>query len=113
MTPDGSRIAVAGSGTISIYDPGTGYRKTLAVSGHRIDFFPDGIHLLIGEGTKEDVASPYIDCRSRIWNTETDKAEITFEGFKVPVDSIALSATGKYVACGGRSGQLVLWERQS
>jgi WD40 repeat protein len=110
FSADGDSIAVTG-GPTHIYRISTQQPKRLSCAGQRVRFLPSD-NVVTGEGSKEEYAAPYENCRSRIWDINSDQLNLSFEGFKVPVDSLSVSQDGNFIACGGHNGQLVLWKRQ-
>ena len=102
LSPDGTRIAAAGSrGAIQIYETaGLKFFKefeTGAVTS--LDFAADGKGLLTS-GPGNDVV---------LWDLETEKAARTFTGHTVDVRAVACSADGSRVASTDSAGTLKIW----
>ena len=102
-SPDGTRLAVAGSVGIWLYDTTT-HQEVALFTGHTgsvlsIAFSPDG-KFLAGGGRDDTV---------RLWNIETDEIT-TLTGYRGWVYSVAFSPDGRTLASGSWDDTVVLWE---
>ena len=100
-SPDGTRLAVAGSVGIWIYDTTT-HREVALFTGHTgsvlsIAFSPDGKFL--AGGCRDDTV--------RLWNIETDEIT-TLTGYRGWVYSVAFSPDGRTLASGSWDDTVVL-----
>ncbi len=109
-SPDGTRLAVAGSAGILLYDTAT-YQEVALLTGHTghvtsIAFSPGGS--TIAGGSWDDTV--------RLWNVRTGALIRTFIGetasFNNPlaVTSVAFSPDGSTIAIGGQDRNVRLWE---
>ena len=103
-TPDGTRLAVAGSIGIWIYDVETGKALDLLV-GHTdvvnsVAFSPDGKHIVSGSG----------DNTLRLWNANTGDPIRTFTGHADAVNSVAFSPDRKHIVSGSEDRTVRLWD---
>ncbi len=103
-SPDGKRLAVAGSIGIWIYDAQTGEEINL-ITGYTSDvksvtFSPDGY----------TIASGSWDATVRLWDVRTGTPLLTMEGHTARVTSVVFSPDGKTLASGSFDGTVLLWE---
>ena len=112
FSPDGTRLAVASSIGIWIYDVRPGKEKELdLIIGHTgevtaLAFSPDGA----------TIASANWDGTLYLWNAVTGEQLFTLEGHKGGVRSIAFSPDGKTVASGSwdtKEPVVRLWDTQT
>ena len=102
-SPDGTRLAGAGSIGVWIYDARTGEELNL-LTGHTssvdsVSFSPDG--KTIATGSWDDTV--------RLWDTETGENIRTLTGHTSGVNSVSFSPNGKIIATGSRDGTVRLW----
>lgn len=102
FSPDGSRLAVASSIGIWIYDINTGSEAAF-LNGHTehvtsVSFSPDG----------KTLVSASSDWTIRIWDVNNKKHLRTLEEHSGPVNSVTYSPDGKTLASGGNDG-IRLW----
>ncbi|MDE0636983.1 MAG: hypothetical protein OXI43_14190, partial [Candidatus Poribacteria bacterium] len=93
-SPDGSKLAVASSIGVWIYDTQSG--EELVYTGHTeyaisITFSPDGKMLASGNG----------DSTLRLWDVATGEEKRTLRGHTGNAFSVAFSPDGKTIASGG------------
>ena len=103
-SPDGTRLAMASSVEIWIYDAHTGEELTL-LAGHEgwvlsVSFSPDGSTLASGSW----------DGTVRLWDVTTGEHLRTLTGHTGFVSSVFFSPDGSTVASGSRDGTVLLWE---
>ena len=106
-SPDGTRLAMASSIGIWIYDAHTGEELAL-LTGHTEDvsgvlFSPDGSTL----------ASWSLDYTVRLWDVNTGEHLHTLTGHGLIVTSVSFSPDGSTLASGSRNGMVLLWEYNS
>ena len=103
-SPDGTRLAMASSIEIWIYDAHTGEELAL-LAGHvgwvlSVSFSPDGATLASGSG----------DHTARLWAANTGEPLRTLTGHMEWVTGVSFSPDGSTVASGSREGTVLLWE---
>ena len=107
-SPDGTRLAVASSIGIWLYDTAT-HQEVALLTGHTDDvisvaFSPDG----------STVASGSRDETVRLWDAVTGQEKATLTGHAgitgAGVNSVAFSPDGSTVASGSRDGTVRLWD---
>ena len=103
-SPDGTRLAMASSIEIWIYDAHTGEELTL-LTGHvgwvlSVSFSPNGAILASGSG----------DHTVRLWDANTGEHLRTLTGHTGWVSSVSFSPDGSTLASGSRDGTVLLWE---
>ena len=96
-SPDGTRLAVASSIGIWLYDTGT-YQEVALLTGHTnrvysVAFSPDGNTLASGGGS-QDMTS------LRLWDVTTGQSTATLTGHEWVVYSVAFSPDGNTLASG-------------
>ena len=106
-SPDGTRLAVAGSIWIWIYDAQTSEELNL-LTGHTdyvnsVSFSPDGNTLASGSG----------DRTIRLWDVETGDPIRTLTGHTHSVRSVSFSPDGNTLASGSWDGTLRLWNAET
>ncbi len=102
-SPDGTRLAVAGSIGIWLYDT-VSYQEASLFAGHTsvvsVAFSPDGGNL----------AGGYEDASVRLWDADTGKHQETLMGHNGGVSSVVFSPDGRTLASGSGDGTVLLWE---
>ncbi|MCY3743657.1 MAG: trypsin-like peptidase domain-containing protein [Candidatus Poribacteria bacterium] len=103
-SPEGSRLAVAGSIGVWIYDARTGKELAL-LTGHTgtvfsVSLSPDGSTL----------ASGAQDSTIRLWDVSTGRHLQTLTGHTDFVNSVSFSPDGNTIASGGRDKIIRLWD---
>ena len=106
-SPDGTRLAVAGSIGIWLYDAHTG-AEVARLTGHRdwvssVAFSPDGNTL--ASGSRDDTI--------RLWDVQTGEERSTIRGHTENVLSVAFSPDGNTLASGSRDATIRLWDVQT
>ena len=104
-SPDGTRLAMASSIGIWIYDAHTGEELALLTQHtgdvSSVSFSPDGSTLASGSG---DV---------RLWDVNTGEHLRTLTGHTGDVSSVSFSPDGSTLASGSQDGMVLLWEYNS
>ena len=103
-SPDGTRLAVASSIGIWIYDADTGEELSL-LTGHTlyvfsVSFSPDGATLASGSG----------DETVRLWDVATGTLKATLTGHTWAVSSVSFSPDGATLASGSGDETVRLWD---
>ena len=106
-SPDGTRLAVAGSIGIWLYDTTT-YRELALLTGHTsytnrvecVAFSPDGRTLASGNG----------DNTIRLRHAITGRHIRTLTGHTSGVESVSFSPDGRTLASGSGDGTVLLWD---
>ena len=103
-SPDGTRLAVASSIGIWLYDTAT-YREVALLTGHAapvnsVAFSPDGLTLATGGW----------DHTIRLWDAVTGEQKRTLTGHMGTVLSVAFSPDGRTLASGSVDGTARLWD---
>lgn len=103
-SPDGTKLAVASSIGIWLYDTQTGEELVLLIRHTdrvlSVSFNPDG----------ETLASGSYDSTVRLWDVNTGRHLRTFTGHTRDVNSVSFSPDGKILASGSDDGTVLLWE---
>ncbi len=106
-SPDGTKLAVAGSFGIWIYDAQTGEELDLyfdsKTSYISVSFSPDGKTLAGGSHDKT----------IRLWNTDTDTHIRTLKGHTDYVNTVSFSPDGKTIASGSYDKTVRLWNSKT
>ena len=103
-SPDGTRLAIASSIEIWIYDAHSGEEFAL-LAGHMgwvlsVSFSPDGAILASGSG----------DDTVRLWDANTGTHLRTLTGHTGWVSGVSFSPDGSTLASGSWAGTVLLWE---
>ena len=106
-SPDGTRLAVASSIGIWLYDANTGAEVAL-LTGHigvvtSVSFSPDGTTLASGSN-----GGPV-----RLWEVATGQLKVSLIGHTSLVSSVAFSPDGKTLASGAWDTTIRLWDAES
>ena len=103
-SPDGTRLAVADSIGIWLYDTAT-LQEVDLLTGHTgsvfsVSFSPDG----------HTIASGSRDATIRLWDAVNGELIRTLEGHTGFVNSVVFSPDGRTIASGGDDGTVLLWD---
>ena len=103
-SPDGTRLAMASSIGVWIYDAQTGEERVL-LTGHtaavyNVEFSPDGA----------TIAGGSLDRTVRLWDVKTGQHLRTFSEHRGAVYNVVFSPDGSTIASGGGDGTVLLWE---
>ena len=113
FSPDGARLAVAGSVGIWLYDARTGARINLFTGQESevtsVAFSPDGSTLASGNA---DVAGGDNNT-IRMWDAATGEHKMTLKGHTGEVASVAFSPDGGTLASGSWDHTIRLWDAVS
>jgi WD40 repeat protein/Flp pilus assembly protein TadD len=112
FSPDGEKVMVASGGTLRIY--GAKAKKELQKIRARIAktdgqpvptsplaFTPDGKYIVAGSD----------DTTAKLWEVDTGRESMTFNGHSSPVSSVAVSPDGRYAATSSENGEVKLWNK--
>lgn len=104
FSPDGTRLAVAGTGGIFVWDLTTG-QSSARVAGHEGDitalaFSPDGTRL----------ASGGEDHTVKVWNLADGRAALTLTGHTARINAVAFSPDGTRLASASDDKTVMLWD---
>ncbi|MGH7221680.1 MAG: protein kinase domain-containing protein, partial [Gemmataceae bacterium] len=114
FSPDGSRIAGAGSaeansfaGTVKLWDARTG-TELLSLKGHEgpivgVVFSPDGSFL----------ASASLDGTVKVWGARTHAEDLSLKGHTGSVRSVVFSPDSSRLASGGDDGTVKVWDART
>lgn len=110
-SPDGSRLAVACTSGIWLYNAETCQELGL-LAGHTdevstVTFSPDGTILASGGGNSE--AHGGFDNTVRLWDAASASPKRTFTGHRGYVTSVAFSPDGSVLASASNDGTVLLW----
>ena len=103
-SPDGTRLAVASSIGIWLYDTDTGAEVVL-LTGHTswvlsVAFSPDG----------QTLASGSVDDTVKLWDVDTGQEKASLTGHGSSVTSVAFSPDGQTLASGSWDETVKLWD---
>ena len=106
-SPDGTRLAVATSFGICLYDAYTGAEVSL-LTGHTgwvqsVSFSPEGT----------TIASGAADNTIRLWDAQTGAPKRTLTGHTSWVDSVSFSPDGTTIVSGSSDNTIRLWDAQT
>jgi WD40 repeat protein len=104
FSPDGSLLAAAGNGIVTLWETAT-RREVRRVVGHSgsvnaLAFHPDGKTLATGGA----------DRTVRLWNLTTGQPGIVFRGHAGAVRSLAFGHGGDWLASGSEDGTVRVWD---
>lgn len=107
FSPDGSRLAVATSMGVWLYDAET-FDEIVLLTGHKeqvdvVAFSPDSTKLASTSGF-------HWPGTLRLWDVETRENLATLQVEKGPNDSVTFSPDGTKIASGSVDGTVVLWD---
>ena len=106
-SPDGTRLAVASSIGIWLYDPHNGQALDLLTTHtdyvNSVAFSPDGRTLV--SGSKDGII--------RLWDTQTGILRQSLTGHTGSVSSVVFSSDGTSLASGSRDNTARLWDAQT
>jgi WD40 repeat protein len=112
-SPDGTLVALGGSGGAQIFKVATGaFVSCLPTSAGQVNslaFSPDGKTLAVGGSENAYSPGPVLE----LWNVSTGKLIKTLASSAGIVDSVTFSPDGKSLADGGWSGILETWDISS
>ena len=103
-SPDGTRLAVASSIGIWLYDART-LAEVALLTGHTgtvrsVSFSPDSRTLASGSGGNT----------VRLWDVDTGQERATLKGHAAGVTSVSFSPDGQNLASGSGDGTILLWD---
>jgi WD40 repeat protein len=112
FSPDGKQLLSAGSGVI-LWDAASGDQIVRIAEDKKYftncaAFSPDGQHIALGFGGRDEVSSPNENCFTRLYNP-TLGLELASWNHKYPVYALAFSPDGRFVLAGGERGELHMW----
>ena len=112
FSPDGKQLLSAGKDVI-LWDAASG-EQIVGLGGNEkyftncAAFSPDGQHIALGFGGRDEISLPYENCLTRLYN-RTLGLELASWNHKHPVCALAFSPDGRFVLAGGERGELRIW----